>query len=61
MAAAGAVAARCRAQLLSGPPAATAEDAVRRVLAVQGQDLNGFRLAVRARTSGCWRRTSTRR
>ncbi|WP_158589995.1 winged helix DNA-binding domain-containing protein [Amnibacterium setariae] len=42
--------ARCAAQLLSGPPAATAEDAVRRVLAVQGQDPRGFRLAVRART-----------
>jgi hypothetical protein len=49
---AGPVAARCTAQLLSGPPAPTAEDAVRRVLAVQGQDPRGFRLAVRARTSG---------
>ena len=47
-----AVAARCTAQLLSGTPATTAEDAVRRVLAVQGQDPRGFRLAVRARTSG---------
>jgi hypothetical protein len=46
------VAARCTAQLLSGPPATTAEDAVRRVLAVQGQDPRGFRLAVRARTAG---------
>ena len=44
--------ARYAAQLLSGPPAASAEDAVRRVLAVQGQDPRGFRLAVRARTSG---------
>lgn len=44
------VAARSTAQLLSGPPAATAEEAVRRVLAVQGQDPRGFRLAVRART-----------
>jgi hypothetical protein len=47
-----AVAARCTAQLLSGTPAASAEEAVRRVLAVQGQDPRGFRLAVRARTSG---------
>ena len=46
------VAERATAQLLSGPPAATAEDAVRRVLAVQGQDPRGFRLAVRARTAG---------
>ena len=46
------VAARSAAQLLSGPPAASAEEAVRRVLAVQGQDQRGFRLAVRARTSG---------
>lgn len=46
----GPIAARSTAQLLSGPRAATAEDAVRRVLAVQGQDPRGFRLAVRART-----------
>lgn len=52
MPAASPVAARCTAQLLSGPPAASAEEAVRRVLAVQGQDPRGFRLAVRARTSG---------
>jgi hypothetical protein len=51
-AAADLVAARCTAQRLSGEPASTAEDAVRRVLAVQGQDPRGFRLAVRARTSG---------
>ena len=44
------VAARCSAQRLSGAPAPSAEDAVRRVLAVQGQDPRGFRLAVRART-----------
>jgi hypothetical protein len=50
--AAGPVAARSTAQLLSGPPASSAEAAVRRVLAVQGQDPRGFRLAVRARTSG---------
>jgi hypothetical protein len=48
--AAGPVAARSTAQLLSGTPAASAEEAVRRVLAVQGQDPRGFRLAVRART-----------
>jgi len=46
------VADRCRAQLLSGPPAATAADAVRRLLAVQGQDPRGVRLAIRARTAG---------
>ena len=46
------LAARCTAQLLSGAPATTAEEAVRRVLAVQGQDPRGFRLAVRARTAG---------
>lgn len=45
------VAARCSAQLLSGPPASTAADAVQRLLAVQGQDPRGFRLAIRARTS----------
>jgi hypothetical protein len=49
---AGALAARCTAQRLSGPPATSAEDAVARVLAVQGQDPRGFRLAVRARTAG---------
>lgn len=43
---------RLRAQLLAGPAARTAEDAVARVLAVQGQDPRGFRLAVRARTDG---------
>lgn len=46
------LAARLRAQLLSGErprdPVAVAE----RVLAVQGQDPRGFRLAVRARTKG---------
>ncbi|MGN6444720.1 winged helix DNA-binding domain-containing protein [Amnibacterium sp.] len=46
------VGARCTAQLLSGRPAASAEEAVGRVLAVQGQDPRGFRLAVRARTRG---------
>jgi Winged helix DNA-binding domain len=42
---------RLHAQLLSGP-AGTAEEAVRRIVAVQGQDPRGFRLAVRARTQG---------
>ncbi len=43
---------RLTAQLLAGEPAPAAEDAVRRILAVQGQDPRGFRLAVRSRTSG---------
>lgn len=43
---------RLTAQLLAGEPAPSAEDAVRRILAVQGQDPRGFRLAVRARTTG---------
>ena len=46
------VAERCAAQLLSGSPAATPVDVVSRLLAVQGQDPRGARLAVRARTSG---------
>jgi hypothetical protein len=40
------------AQLLAGPPAADALTAVERLLAVQGQDPRGARLAIRARTSG---------
>ena len=52
MAASPVLAARCSAQLLTGPPAGSPEEAVRRVLAVQGQDPRGFRLAVRARTAG---------
>ncbi|MDQ1531360.1 MAG: hypothetical protein QOE37_1465 [Microbacteriaceae bacterium] len=43
---------RLTAQLLAGEPASSAEAAVRRILAVQGQDPRGFRLAVRARTTG---------
>lgn len=43
---------RCRAQLLSGPPAASPEEVAQRLLAVQAQDPRGARLAVRARTSG---------
>ncbi len=46
------LAARLAAQQLAGPPAATVLDAVQRLLAVQGQDLRGARLAVRARTAG---------
>ncbi len=46
------VAERCGAQLLSGPPAATPAEVVRRLLAVQGQDPRGVRLAIRARTAG---------
>ncbi|HEX8123902.1 MAG TPA: winged helix DNA-binding domain-containing protein [Solirubrobacteraceae bacterium] len=43
---------RLRAQLLSGPPAGDSVAVCERLLAVQGQDPRGFRLAVRARTSG---------
>jgi len=46
------VAARLAAQLLSGPPARAPEDVVRRLLAVQGQDARGARLAVRSRSAG---------
>ena len=44
------LAARLTAQLLAGAPARSAEAVAERVLAVQGQDPIGFRLAVRART-----------
>ena len=43
---------RLRAQLLSGPPASDPVAVCERLLAVQGQDPRGFRLAVRARTRG---------
>jgi DNA glycosylase AlkZ-like len=43
---------RLRAQLLSGPPAPDPVAVAERLLAVQGQDGRGVRLAVRARTSG---------
>ena len=43
---------RCRAQLLSGFPAATAVQVAERLLAVQAQDPRGARLALRARTTG---------
>ncbi len=48
----GAVADRLAAQLLTDPPARTAVDVVERLLAVQGQDPRGARLAIRARTTG---------
>ncbi|MCW2571647.1 MAG: hypothetical protein JWO88_1705 [Frankiales bacterium] len=43
---------RCRAQLLSGPRATSAEQVVRQLLAVQAQDPRGARLTVRARSKG---------
>jgi hypothetical protein len=46
------VAERCRAQLLSGRPATSAEGVVERLLAVQGQDPRGARLTIRARSRG---------
>ncbi len=46
------IADRLAAQLLSGPPAGSAVDVVERLLAVQGQDPRGARLAIRARSAG---------
>jgi hypothetical protein len=43
---------RFAAQLLTGEPARTAPDVVRRLLAVQGQDPRGLRLAIRPRSRG---------
>ena len=43
---------RLRAQLLSGPPARDPVTVVGRLLAIQGQDPRGARLAIRARTRG---------
>ena len=43
---------RLTAQLLSGPPARNPVGVAERLLAVQGQDPRGARLAVRARTTG---------
>ena len=43
---------RFTAQLLAGPPAHDPVAVAGRLLAVQGQDPRGFRLAVRSRTSG---------
>ena len=52
---------RLTAQLLAGPPARDPVAVCERLLAVQGQDPRGFRLAVRARTEGCAPPTSTAR
>ncbi len=46
------IAARLRAQLLSGTPARSAEAVAERLLAIQAQDPRGARLAVRARSRG---------
>ena len=46
------IAERLTAQGLSGPPLKTPVDVAERLLAVQGQDPRGARLAVRARTAG---------
>jgi hypothetical protein len=46
------VAERLAAQLLSGPPGRGAVEVVERLLAVQGQDPRGVRLAIRARATG---------
>jgi hypothetical protein len=46
------IAERLAAQLLSGPPARDPVAVAERLLAVQGQDPRGFRLAVRARSVG---------
>jgi DNA glycosylase AlkZ-like len=43
---------RLTAQLLAGTPATDPESVVARLLAVQGQDPRGARLAVRARSEG---------
>jgi hypothetical protein len=43
---------RLTSQLLTGPPAASAEAVAERLLAIQAQDPRGARLAVRARTAG---------
>ena len=49
---AGVTAERAVAQLLSGPPAARAEEVAGRLLAIQGQDPRGARLAIRVRSQG---------
>ncbi len=46
------IAERFSAQLLSGPPGRSAVDVAGRLLAIQGQDPRGARLAVRARSAG---------
>jgi len=49
---AGVLAERLTAQLLAGAPAADPVEVARRLLAVQGQDPRGARLAIRARSTG---------
>lgn len=46
------IAARLAAQLLSGKPAGDPVQVAERLLAIQGQDPKGARLAIRARTAG---------
>jgi winged helix DNA-binding protein len=46
------IAQRLTAQMLSGPPAGDPAAVAERLLAVQGQDPRGARLAIRARSSG---------
>ncbi|HWX95771.1 MAG TPA: winged helix DNA-binding domain-containing protein [Solirubrobacteraceae bacterium] len=46
------IAERLAAQLLAGPPARDPVEVTRRLLAVQGQDQRGVRLAIRARSRG---------
>ncbi len=46
------IAERLTAQGLAGPPLEKPEDVAERLLAVQGQDPRGARLAIRARTAG---------
>jgi hypothetical protein len=46
------IAERLTAQLLAGPPASDPVAVAERLLAVQGQDPRGARLAIRARTTG---------
>jgi hypothetical protein len=46
------IADRLTAQLLAGGPARNPVAATERLLAIQGQELRGARLAIRARTAG---------
>ncbi len=46
------IAERLTAQLLAGPPARDPLAVVKRLLAVQGQNQRGFRLAIRSRSTG---------
>ena len=47
------IAERLTAQLLAGPPARDPVAVTRQLLAVQGQDPRGARLAIRVRSAGC--------